>query len=175
MKQKIELARDLMSHANPSGDLAVVVERALDGLIEQLQSRRFAQTKSVRASGAGAAMDAESTLGPGLLAVRASQADESSAKTMRPSRPQRAHLRNEVRRAVVARDGDRCAFVGKDGRRCEGRAFLQFHHQQAWALGGADATENLSLMCRAHNRLLAERELGAQRVAQAIERACHRS
>lgn len=75
-KQKLELARDLMSHANPSGDLAVVVERALDGLIEQLQSRRFAQTKLLRASGAGAAMQAESTLGPGLLAVRASQADD---------------------------------------------------------------------------------------------------
>lgn len=169
LKQKLELARDLMSHANPSGDLAVVVERALDGLIEQLQSRRFAQTRSGRASGAGAAMQAESTLGPGLLAVRASQADESPAKTLCPSKPQRAHLRNEVRRAVVARDGDRCAFVGKDGRRCDGRAFLQFHHQRAWALGGADTTENLSLMCRAHNRPLAERELGAQRVAQAIE------
>ena len=179
LKQKLELARDLMSHANPSGDLAVVVERALDGLIEQLQSRRFAQTKSVRASGngggIGAAMQVEASLRPGLSAVRASQADESLAKTMCPSKPQRGHLSNEVRRTVVARDGDRCAFVGKDGRRCEGRAFLQFHHQRAWALGGADTTENLSLMCRAHNRLLAERELGAERVAQSIQRTRRRS
>jgi hypothetical protein len=45
LKEKLELARDLMSHANPSGDLAVVVERALDILIERLEARRFAQTK----------------------------------------------------------------------------------------------------------------------------------
>jgi 5-methylcytosine-specific restriction endonuclease McrA len=179
LKQKLELTRDLMSHANPSGDLAVVVERALDALIERLQSRRFARTKSVRASGTGhrleAAMQADSTCLPGPSAVRASQTDESSAKTLCSSTPQRAHLRNEVRRAVVARDGHRCSFVGKDGQRCEGHAFLQFHHQRAWALGGADTTENLSLMCRAHNRLLAERELGAERIAQAIERTRHRS
>ena len=51
LKRKLELARDLMSQANPSGDLAVVVERALDELNDRLQSRRFAQTKSVRADG----------------------------------------------------------------------------------------------------------------------------
>jgi hypothetical protein len=170
LKQKLELARDLMSHANTSGDLAVVVERALDGLIEQLQSRRFGQAKSVRAKGTGGAMPAELTSRL-PSAVRASQVDESSLKTRGPGKLQRAHLRNEERRAIVACDGHRCSFVGKDGQRCEGRAFLQFHHQRAWALGGADTADNLSLMCRAHNRLLAERELGAERVAQTIEQA----
>ena len=134
LKQKLELARDLMSHANPSGDLAVVVERALDGLIEELQSRRFGQAQSVRAKGTGGAMPAELTSRL-PSAVRASQVDESSLKTRGPGKLQRAHLRNEVRRAIVARDGHRCSFVGKDGQRCEGRAFLQFHHQRAWALG----------------------------------------
>src|SRR3954468_19767238 len=51
LKHKLELARDLMSHANPSGDLAVVIERALDELNARLQARRFAQTKSARARG----------------------------------------------------------------------------------------------------------------------------
>jgi HNH endonuclease len=60
--------------------------------------------------------------------------------------------------------------VGPDGRRCEARAFLQLHHQRPWALGGADSVDNLQLLCRAHNRLAAELELGAHRVAQAIER-----
>jgi hypothetical protein len=39
LKHKLELARDLMSHANPSGDLAVVVERALDELNDRLQAQ----------------------------------------------------------------------------------------------------------------------------------------
>ncbi|HVY25052.1 MAG TPA: HNH endonuclease [Polyangiaceae bacterium] len=43
VKDKLELARDLMSHSNPSGDLSIVVERALDALIARLQSQRFGQ------------------------------------------------------------------------------------------------------------------------------------
>ena len=45
-KDKLELARALLSHANPSGDLAVVVERALDALIAQLEKRRFGQREA---------------------------------------------------------------------------------------------------------------------------------
>ena len=55
-------------------------------------------------------------------------------------------------------------------RRCEARAFLQLHHERPWALGGTDSVDNLQLLCRAHNQLQAEPELGANRVAQAIER-----
>jgi len=69
----------------------------------------------------------------------------------------------------VARNGQRCGFTSDDGRRCTARAFLEFHHETAWALGGADTAQNLTLMCRAHNRLIAERELGAERVLAAIE------
>ena len=40
-KEKLELARDLLSHANPSGDLTIVLERALDEMISRLEQRRF--------------------------------------------------------------------------------------------------------------------------------------
>jgi hypothetical protein len=53
LKAKLEHARDLMSHANPTGDLAVVVERALDLLLHQLKSRRFGQTGKRKASHLG--------------------------------------------------------------------------------------------------------------------------
>ncbi len=39
---KLELARDLMLHANPNGNLGVVLERALDLLIEHERKRQFA-------------------------------------------------------------------------------------------------------------------------------------
>ena len=48
LKRKLERVRDLMSHTNPSGDLAVVVERALDLLIDKLERERFAQTTRAR-------------------------------------------------------------------------------------------------------------------------------
>jgi len=45
LKAKIERATNLMRHANPTGDLAVVFERALDLLIGQLEKRRLGKTK----------------------------------------------------------------------------------------------------------------------------------
>jgi 5-methylcytosine-specific restriction endonuclease McrA len=45
LRDKLELCRDLMSHANPSRDLAVVVERAVDLLLAELERGRLARTK----------------------------------------------------------------------------------------------------------------------------------
>jgi len=56
-----------------------------------------------------------------------------------------------VRRAVSARDARRCGFVSKDGRRCEERRFLEFHHVLPRAAGGLATVDNIQLRCRAHN------------------------
>jgi 5-methylcytosine-specific restriction endonuclease McrA len=60
-----------------------------------------------------------------------------------------------VRRAVWARDGGRCAFVGTHGR-CTETAFLEYHHCQPYAAGGKATVENIELRCRAHNAYEAE-------------------
>jgi hypothetical protein len=57
----------------------------------------------------------------------------------------------DVRRRVSRRDADRCAFVSKDGRRCEERGFLEFHHVIPFAMGGETTVDNIQLRCRAHN------------------------
>jgi hypothetical protein len=143
LKEKLELARDLMSHANPTGDLAIVVERALDVLIEKLQKQRFGQTS--RPS-------------------RPREFDRSKA-----AQPEaRARIPNDTRRTLVQRDGLGCTYIGEDGQRCNARAFLQIHHELAWAKGGADTADNLRLLCRAHNHLLAEEEYGAGHIRQAM-------
>jgi hypothetical protein len=43
LREKLERARDLMMHRNPTGDLAIVVERALDALLEKLERERLAK------------------------------------------------------------------------------------------------------------------------------------
>jgi hypothetical protein len=45
LKDKLDLARDLMSHAQPGADLAVIVERALDLLVAHLKKKRFGETE----------------------------------------------------------------------------------------------------------------------------------
>jgi hypothetical protein len=186
LKAKLDEARDLMSHANPNGDLAVVVDRALELLIHKLKARRFGQTSKQQASELGQT-DEQRASELGQMGKRKScelgQADANASDfgqtgasrvprmadtVTTPHR--RRHVPNEVRRQVAERDGERCRHVGPGGRRCEARAFLQLHHEQPWALGGADSVSNLRLLCRAHNRLEAELELGVDRVEQAVER-----
>jgi 5-methylcytosine-specific restriction endonuclease McrA len=48
LREKLELCRDLMSHANPSHDLAVIVERGIDLLLADLQRKRLAHAKRPR-------------------------------------------------------------------------------------------------------------------------------
>ena len=43
-REKLERARDLMKHRNPSGDLEVVFDRAMDALLEKLEKERLAKT-----------------------------------------------------------------------------------------------------------------------------------
>src|SRR3990172_5764592 len=70
------------------------------------------------------------------------------------------HMPAAVRRAVWLRDGGRCAFVSRTGRRCAEEAFLEFHHVVPYAAGGAPTADNIQLRCRAHNGYEAELYFG---------------
>ena len=98
----------------------------------------------------------------GLKMLRADREKKAFAGTVRPrpsegSAPESRHVQAEVRRQVWRRDGGQCAFIGRDGRRCTERSYLEFHHVRAYALGGGKTAENISLRCRAHNAYEAER------------------
>jgi 5-methylcytosine-specific restriction endonuclease McrA len=80
--------------------------------------------------------------------------------TSRPTLSKR-HVPAAVRRVVWERDEGRCAFVGKDGRRCAARDFLEFDHAVPLARGGRTTADRMRLLCRAHNQHEAERLLGA--------------
>ena len=87
------------------------------------------------------------------------------AATGRPraSRGQSENSRNipaEVKRPVVAKDGGRCTFVARNGRRCEERRFLEFHHVVPHAAGGKPTADNIELRCRAHNGHEVDRYFG---------------
>jgi 5-methylcytosine-specific restriction endonuclease McrA len=76
-----------------------------------------------------------------------------------PSHPGSRYVPAHVRRAVSERDGDRCAFVGPEGR-CTETAGLQYHHRIPFAEGGPTTVDNLEQRCTAHNAYEAERWFG---------------
>jgi len=198
-KQKLERAADRLSHANPSYDFVVVLDRALDALAAELDRGRFGvAAKSRPAAGGRHRIRPPSTSAarrPEIIAEPTASEVSSAAETSgrQPSRsrarggvatttspsatpsPQpsssRAHIPRDVSRQVAERDQHRCTFTSPDGRRCSAKAFLQLHHDEAWARGGPDTADNLRLLCAQHNRLLAEQDFGAAKILQAIERS----
>jgi 5-methylcytosine-specific restriction endonuclease McrA len=76
------------------------------------------------------------------------------------------HIPDETRDEVFVRDQGRCSFVAADGTRCECRKGLQIDHIKPFANGGTHDPENLRLLCGAHNRLAAERAMGAHVMKQ---------
>jgi 5-methylcytosine-specific restriction endonuclease McrA len=142
-KEKLDLARALSSHENPTGKLEVILEQALALWLGKVQKRRFAKTDQPR--------------DPRAARIRLRQ----------PAR-KREHIANSVRREVAERDELQCTYCSPNGERCAARAFLEFHHERPWARGGADDSSNLRLLCRAHNRLLAEQDFGRVHLAARI-------
>jgi len=93
----------------------------------------------------------------------------AATESPRPSRaatPGSRHIPAEVRRAVWLRDLGRCAFVGTDGRRCNERAFVEFHHLRPYAAGGEADAENIQLRCRRHNDYEARAYFAASRARE---------
>jgi len=135
--QRLERARRLMSHANPRGDMAMILDRALGVLVEHLERRKFAQ----------------------LRKHRGSRKSSPSTPRMAGDRSGR-HLPASVRRAVWRRDEGQCTFVGRAGNRCEAQSMLEYHHLVAWSRGGESSVGNLTLRCRAHNAYDAEHSMG---------------
>jgi hypothetical protein len=133
---KLRLARDLLSHQIPDGDLAQIFDRALTVLVETLAKEKFAAAARPR--------------------PRLAPADD-------PSRSPSRHIPAEIKRAVWLRDSGRCAFVARSGRRCEARRFLEFHHVDPYGTGGPTSVDNIALRCRAHNMHEAVLFFGAPR------------
>jgi 5-methylcytosine-specific restriction endonuclease McrA len=112
-----------------------------------------------------AAADVEAALGKALdLAIgeleRRKHAATDRPRAARASRDPR-HIPAAVKRAVRARDGDRCTFVSDRGQRCTERKALEYDHVEPVARGGRATADGIRLLCRAHNQHEAERVFGA--------------
>jgi 5-methylcytosine-specific restriction endonuclease McrA len=133
LRDQLERLRALTRSAVPDGDIGKVIALAVSRELQRLEARRFAKTK----------------------APRRALADTDTS-------PRSRRIPAAVRRTVHRRDGGRCTYRDRHGRRCTRRHDLEFHHRMPFAQGGSHAPENLALLCRAHNALLAEQDYGKE-------------
>ncbi len=133
---KLRAAQDLLRHQVPSGDLNAVFERALDALLAQKLKNKYATSPR-------------------------EQPDKANAKLADHRRaPRTRHIPNAIKRAVLARDGQRCTYVDDAGNRCTETGGLELHHVVPFAKGGAHTVDNIRVACRAHNAHAAELDYG---------------
>ena len=77
------------------------------------------------------------------------------------------HVPKAIRDEVFAREGGRCTYVGRNGRRCRSNWDLEIDHVLPFARGGDNTPDNLRLLCRAHNHLEGERHFGERKTGPA--------
>jgi hypothetical protein len=135
--RRLRRLQALMRREVPSGDPAVLFDRALMLLEAQVMKAKLA-----------------AVVGPTQLTPAGAEGHLRTPETS----PR--HIPRPVKRAVWARDGGVCAFVSTDGRRCTEDSFLELHHVQAYAKHGPATVENISLRCRRHNQYEAELVFG---------------
>ncbi len=72
-----------------------------------------------------------------------------------------------VRNSIYRRDQGCCQFESANGMKCLSRSFTQIDHIIPYALGGSNEPDNLRLLCRAHNLLMAEKVFGREKIDKA--------
>ena len=135
--EKVDRARDGLSHALPGATTEQVLERALDLLLEE-QARAKALVKRPRHA-------------------RSPSPDPSpspSPSSVRPPIP--AAIEREVR----LRDGDRCQYPLDAGGTCGSTWQVELDHATSVAQGGETTVANLRCCCARHNRQAADEQLG---------------
>jgi 5-methylcytosine-specific restriction endonuclease McrA len=142
--EKLEAARDALSHSHPGADAEAILEAGLDLLIERAAARKGLVKRPRTPRKAPT---------PSLPSVEAGGPAKGEERRAR-------HVPAAVRREVWLRDGGRCQFRMENGDICGSTHRLQFDHLHPVARGGESTVANLRLTCSAHNLLAARRIFG---------------
>ena len=173
LRALIERVRALASHRLPNGDLAALMKLMAESFVRQEEKRRF----GIGARPRRAKTETETTLvrstereaPPGGVEV-SSEASKPRKHEVRGGQAGKRgrYLAVAVRRETHDRDRSQCSFVSAEGRRCTARAFLEFDHIEPFARLGAADTENIRLLCKAHNLLHARNCFGSLHIAAQV-------
>jgi hypothetical protein len=147
--EKLCQLKDLLRHRIPTGDIGVVIDTALTIALEQVMKQKIGTDLS----------DASRSF-PGDSTARAEpmQAEAKAETPVENSREvnKSRYIPKTVKRDVWQRDEGRCAYRSPAGDRCPSTDWLEFHHVEPYAWGGAATVENIELRCRTHNGFEAE-------------------
>jgi hypothetical protein len=173
--EKLDAARDGLSHSIAMATAEQVLEAALDLLLEK-QARARGQVKRPRKTIPTAPTEPQTTLPAPTVQPTSLPRPTPTTQPLRtpattampvPAEPpphRRAGPREAipaaVRRAVWERDAGRCTWPLDGGGTCGSTHRLQLDHIVPWADRGGETEGNLRVVCAAHNTLAARVAFG---------------
>lgn len=129
--EKLKRVQQLLSHRSPGASTASVLEAAIDVFLE----RKDPLVRKVSAR----------------VPLGNTASGSGRGQAVKPS----------LRNAVFRKAQGQCEYRDvRTGRRCDSTRLLEVDHIWPRALGGGNERENLRVLCRTHNQLMAERYLG---------------
>jgi hypothetical protein len=138
-------AKALLSHQHPKGRLEDVFGLALKTLLKDLKKVNAKSNHIPREI-----LETDSAASP------TSQTPKPHSRFHRQVPKPSRYISRGIRAAIWKRDESKCQYRSNDGRLCGETHFLEIDHCQPFALGGPSTEENLRLLCRTHNILVAE-------------------
>jgi 5-methylcytosine-specific restriction endonuclease McrA len=181
---KLERVKGLIAHTHPNPTLCDLFKAMADIAIEKLEPKRpqhkanppaplgpiEPQAKPLPAVPAKA--NPISGAGVDQLTKRAQPAETLNSVSMRSKTTASRFIPTAIRREVYHRDQGRCQYRDpQSGRICHSQYKLQLDHTHPFALGGAHTTQNLQLLCAAHNRTRALQTYGEKKMARYLRTA----
>ncbi len=166
---KLQRVKDLLARKVPDGRLSDVLDHLLDSFIEHhdpaqgkaTKRKASTPTRPNKMTDENSSEDTRPSTArrdPHFEKMKVDlirTAESSGPELEKPiAVPHSRYIPVAIKRDVSRRDGMRCTYIAADGRRCEAVRYLEFDHDQPFALGGrSDDLDNIFLKCAAHNRL----------------------
>jgi hypothetical protein len=139
--RKLTRIKVLLGHRFPLGNWADIINEICDETLERIDP--LIKAERARERSGYVAEERHVAIG------KTRQRDE----TENTAKPARTWISTATRSRVWKRDGGRCVHIDpKSGLRCNSTLRIEIDHIRPVALGGENSTENLRLLCRAHNQ-----------------------
>jgi hypothetical protein len=150
-----------MRHQIPDGEIAKVVDRALDLLIAQQRNSILVPRISPERPAPRPRSCQRRTR---IISARLKPRPRSGPISIPGTFPMRSSAK--CWRAMASN----AAKVSPEGRRCQQRERLQFNHKHPYGQGGHATVDNIAVRCRPHNLMHADDDYGRALMRRRIER-----
>lgn len=169
VKDKLEKLKTRWAAANPHMDYLEIIERSLDMTLAKVDPIQFKSKQPQVAKIKQRATDSVAQ----VVEVETPQNTQNS----KPSKlqPKSANRRKtyysiHIDKLLWSRANSQCEFVdASTGQRCTSRFGMERDHILPLGKGGSNEIQNLRLLCRAHNLLMARRHFGAKKIQRSAE------